>query len=108
MQTTILAGVKPLEEAYRAPVQSCRIEVTAERNILPADGLPKLVGVRTSQMKRVIMRADENGETQHISIHLARVSSNDINVATARLRREPGVHLVKVDSKTRRQNRAAE
>lgn len=98
----ILAGVKPLEEAYRARVQSCRIKVTAERNALVADGLAKLIGVRPSQVKRLVFTEAEGGDIQHIDIQLARVSSNDIQVVSTRLRREPDVHEIKVTNRKRR------
>ncbi|MHB8283454.1 MAG: MgtC/SapB family protein [Caulobacteraceae bacterium] len=98
----ILAGVKPLEEAYRARVQSCRIKVTAERNALVADGLSKLIGVRPSQVKRLVFTEAEGGDIQHVDIQLARVSSNDIQVVSTRLRREPGVHEIKVTNRKRR------
>lgn len=38
----ILAGVKPLEEAYRARVQSCTFAVTADKDALDLDNLKKL------------------------------------------------------------------
>ncbi|WP_158912528.1 MgtC/SapB family protein [Caulobacter sp. S45] len=98
----ILAGVKPLEEAYRARVQTCRLEVSADRDVLEEQGVAKAIGVRANQVKRMIIRDAEGGDTQQIVIQLSRVSSNDIRLATLRLRREPGVHDVKVTAKRRR------
>ncbi len=59
----ILAGVKPLEEAYRARVQSCGIEVIAERNAIIAEGVAKLVGVRQSQIKRLVIKDVDGGRS---------------------------------------------
>src|SRR5580704_8155911 len=42
----ILAGLKPIEEAYRARVQSFEVEVFAEREVVTAQNLKKLLGVR--------------------------------------------------------------
>ena len=108
MILAILAGVKPLEEAYRARVQSCGIEIMAERNAIIAEGVAKLVGVRQSQVKRLVIKDVDGGEMQHVDLQLARVSSNDIQVVTLRLRREPGVHEVKVTSRKRRESARAD
>ncbi|MHB8286565.1 MAG: MgtC/SapB family protein [Caulobacteraceae bacterium] len=91
----ILAGLKPLEEAYRAKIQSCRFDISTERGMLSMDGLPKQLGVRATQVKRILIQ-DEDGETQHLELQLARVSARDIRLVAERLKQLPGVHEVKV------------
>lgn len=97
----ILAGLKPLEDAYRARVQSCKIKVIAERGTLSTNDLAKLVGVRPSQLKRVLIQ-ETDADDQQAEIQLARVSTRDIHQITSRLRREPGVHEVKVGRQGKR------
>ena len=50
----ILAGVKPLEEAYRARNQSFQFHIRAERGKLTPDVLKTTLGIRRGQVKRFI------------------------------------------------------
>jgi len=97
----ILAGVKPLEEAYRARVQSCTFAVTADKDALDLDNLKKLLGVRANQIKRALMQEGPEGLLK-LDVQLSRVSRSEISQAAARLRREPGVHEVEVADRRRR------
>jgi putative Mg2+ transporter-C (MgtC) family protein len=95
----ILVGVKPLEEAYRARVQSCTLRISAEKGVVGAENIKRLLGVRMSQIRRVIIQDEAEGETQTATVQLARVSGNDIDAGVARLRRETGVQRVEVSRK---------
>ena len=97
----ILAGVKPIEEAYRARVQSCTFEVVAEKDVFVIADLKKLLGVRANQIKRVLMQDGLDG-MQRVDVQLARVSRSEISLAAGRLRHEPGVHEVEVVDRKRR------
>ena len=59
------------------------------------DGLPKQLGVRTTQVKRILIQ-EEDSELQRVELQLARVSTRDIRLVTARLKPLPGVREVKV------------
>ncbi len=91
----ILAGVKPLEEAYRARIQSYVLDIRSERAALAVDDLKTMLGVRGGQIKRVLTKpaADELEDT---TVYLVRVSQRDIHAGAARLRDAPGVHTVEV------------
>lgn len=91
----ILAGLKPIEDAYRARIQSCVFEMQAERGALSLDDLRKTLRVRGAQIKRVVVSPDE-GELERTTIHLTRVSQADIRAGAARLREAPGVQSVAV------------
>lgn len=96
----ILAGIKPLEDAYRARVQSCVLHIRAERGAIQPDQLKKLLHVRGGQIRRVVVTpADE--ELDEISVHLVRVSQADIRADAERLRAEDGVNTVKIVRKKR-------
>src|ERR1700728_2513127 len=51
----ILAGVKPLEEAYRARNQSCRLVIEATHGSLTPDLVKRTLGVRPGQIKRFVV-----------------------------------------------------
>jgi putative Mg2+ transporter-C (MgtC) family protein len=53
----ILAGVKPLEEAYRSRNQSFQFDIRAERGKLTPDVLKSTLGIRRGQVKRFIAHA---------------------------------------------------
>jgi putative Mg2+ transporter-C (MgtC) family protein len=96
----ILAGIKPLEDAYRARVQSCVLHIKAERGAIQPDQLKKLLHVRGGQIRRVVVvPADE--ELEEVTVHLVRVSQADIRAGAERLREADGVNAVKVVRKTR-------
>jgi putative Mg2+ transporter-C (MgtC) family protein len=96
----ILAGLKPLEEAYRARVQSCVVHMRSERGAVPMDALRKALRVRGGQVKRVqVTPAPE--DLEDTIIHLVRVSQADIRAGAAGLKEEPGVHSVRVSRKAR-------
>ena len=90
----ILAGVKPLEEAYRRRIKACVLRITAEPGVITPEALKTLVGLRMSQVVRVVIQ--DAGEVQTATVNLARVSDSDIRTGTARLRRAEGVLEVEV------------
>jgi putative Mg2+ transporter-C (MgtC) family protein len=84
----ILAGLKPLEEAYRTRAQGARLEITAERDRLNLSALHKVLGLRAGQIRRVISRSDETTGEERLSVTLARVSPQKLDRIIAEL---PGV-----------------
>jgi putative Mg2+ transporter-C (MgtC) family protein len=91
----ILAGLKPLEEAYRARVQSCVIEMVTERPAMPLSELRKTLGVRTGQVKSIATRQVED-DLEETTIYLVRVSREDVRSGAEQLRALPGIHSVSV------------
>jgi putative Mg2+ transporter-C (MgtC) family protein len=96
----ILVGVKPLEEAYRARIQSAVIIVNAERGALDVDHLKSILGVQPGQIRRVIVQPKDDGLDETV-IRLERVSQRDIRAANVKLKALPGVHGVTVRRKAR-------
>jgi putative Mg2+ transporter-C (MgtC) family protein len=85
----ILSDIKPLEEACRARVQSCVLHMRAERGVLTADQLKKVLGVRAAQVRR--LHANPAGDDlEDTTIHLVRVSRAEIRAGADRLRDQPG------------------
>ena len=100
----ILAGVKPLEDAYRRRIKACVLQITAEPGVITPEALKTLVGVRMSQVVRVVIQ--DAGEVQTATVNLARVSDSDIRTGATRLRRAEGV--LDVEVQRRRHARKAE
>jgi putative Mg2+ transporter-C (MgtC) family protein len=96
----ILVGVKPLEEAYRARVQSIVLRVMAEPNAFDIEGAKTALGVRTGQIKRMVTTPSE-GDLAETTIHLIRVSERDIRTGIARMKEEPGVHVVEIEQRSK-------
>lgn len=94
----ILAGMKPLEEAYRARIQSCTFRMRSERGAVPFDQLKKALRVRGGQVKRIEVQSVED-DLEDTTILLVRVSQADIRAGAARLKEMPGVQNVKVSKK---------
>jgi putative Mg2+ transporter-C (MgtC) family protein len=90
----ILAGIKPLEEAYRARNQSCRLRIEAANGALTPDLLKQALGVRTGQIKRFLVST--SGPNEEISVLLTKVSSQDIKAFVQKLDEVDGVSTVKV------------
>jgi putative Mg2+ transporter-C (MgtC) family protein len=97
----ILAGIKPIEDAYRARVQSCTLDVWAARDAFETIELKKLLGVRASQIKHVLIKENGSDDSQRLRVQLVRVSKNDIRLGVDRLRRASGVTTVEVAERMR-------
>lgn len=98
----ILAGVKPLEEVYRARNQSCRLSINAVRGAVTPELVQNTLKIRPGRIKRFLVTArdgddDDNGED--VTIVLVRVSSQDIETMVAKLRGVAGVNGVRVMSR---------
>jgi putative Mg2+ transporter-C (MgtC) family protein len=50
-----LAGIKPIEEAYRARNQSCRLKIEAANGALTPELLKQALAIRTGQIKRFLV-----------------------------------------------------
>ncbi|MBW6530333.1 MgtC/SapB family protein [Sphingomonas sp. RRHST34] len=75
----ILAGLKPLEEVYRARVQSCVIRAVAERGALSEKQIRKLLRVRGGQVRRMLVTPVQTDQAAW-TLHLTRVSQADLRV----------------------------
>jgi len=51
----ILAGIKPLEEAYRSRNQSCQLKIEVDNGSLTPDLLREALGLRIGQVKRFLV-----------------------------------------------------
>jgi len=83
----ILAGVKPLEESYRARRQSVQIELQVERGSMSIDRLREALGPRSRQVRQFIVQQNESPGLDDVTIVLARISPRDASDIVEQLRR---------------------
>jgi putative Mg2+ transporter-C (MgtC) family protein len=87
----ILAGLKPLEERFRASRTNLELRIKARREGFSLAVLERALGGRAGRVKQVVVRpADDDGEDD-VSLMLARVSAADTADIIRRLRAADGV-----------------
>ena len=90
----ILAGVKPLEEAYRARNQACTIRIGCEKaSDITADIVRQALGLRASQIKRFVV---ESYDPATLLVEVNKVSAEDIRTFSEKLAEIDGVRKVDV------------
>jgi putative Mg2+ transporter-C (MgtC) family protein len=92
----ILAGVKPLEELYRARNQSCRLVIETLHGALTPDLVKKTLGVRTGQIKRFVVKPKEGANFDEITLILTRVASQEVQSIAEKIQTLPSVNQVSV------------
>jgi putative Mg2+ transporter-C (MgtC) family protein len=95
----ILAGVKPLEELYRARNQSCRLVIEATKGTLTPELVKKTLGIRMGQIKRFIVKPSEGGHNDEVTLILSRVSSQETPSLVEKLQNIAGVNQVSIVSR---------
>ncbi len=87
----ILAGLKPLEERFRASRTNLELRIKARREGFSLGLLERTLGGRAGRVKQVVVRpADDDGEDD-VSLMLTRVSAADTADIIHRLRALDGV-----------------
>jgi putative Mg2+ transporter-C (MgtC) family protein len=92
----ILAGVKPLEELYRARNQSCRLVIETTHGALTPDLIKKTLGVRSGQIKRFVVKPKEGTNIDQVTLILARVASQEAQSIAEKIQALPNVNQVSV------------
>jgi putative Mg2+ transporter-C (MgtC) family protein len=92
----ILAGIKPLEEAYRSRNQSCQLKIEVESGFLTPELLRETLKLRVSQVKRFLVENRGNEGTDDLLVLLNKVSSQDIASFSGMLNELDGVKSVTI------------
>src|SRR6201996_3577313 len=92
----ILAGIKPLEEAYRARNQSCMLKIEVDNGSLTPELLRDALELRTGQIKRFLVESRNPEGTDDLVILLSKVSSQDIATYPEKLKELDGVREVTI------------
>jgi putative Mg2+ transporter-C (MgtC) family protein len=91
----ILAGVKPLEERYRASRQSIQIHLQSDHGAMSIDALGPALGTRTGSVRQFIVQQSEVADLDDVTIVLVRVTPKDAAEIIGRLRQLPFVKSVR-------------
>src|SRR3984957_7647031 len=97
----ILAGIKPLEEAYRSRNQSCQLRVEVENGSLTPELLREALSLRAGQIKRFLVESRNPQGTDDLVILLSKVSSHDIATFPEKLKELDGVREVTIMKKSK-------
>jgi len=97
----ILAGIKPLEEAYRSRNQSCQLRIEVENGSLTPELLREALGLRAGQIKRFLVESRNPQGTDDLVILLSKVSSHDIATFPGKLKELDGVREVTIMKKSK-------
>jgi putative Mg2+ transporter-C (MgtC) family protein len=92
----ILAGIKPLEEAYRSRNQSCQLKIEVDNGSLTPELLRATLDLRIGQIKRFLVESRNPEGTDDLVILLSKVSSQDIATFPAKLKELDGVRQVTI------------
>jgi putative Mg2+ transporter-C (MgtC) family protein len=92
----ILAGIKPLEEAYRARSQSCRLQVRATHGLVTPEILVSTLGLRPAQIRRFLVSLQPGGAVDDITVLIARISSAEVARLSSKVQAVPGVQSVEI------------
>lgn len=87
----ILAGLKPLEERYRASRTNLELQIKARRGGLSLGLLEGALGGRASRIKRIVVQAADQGDEDDVTLLLTRVSAVDTADIIRRLETVEGV-----------------
>jgi putative Mg2+ transporter-C (MgtC) family protein len=92
----ILAGIKPLEEAYRSRNQSCQLKIEVDNGGLTPELLRSTLDLRAGQVKRFLVESRNQDGTDELVILLSKVSSQDIATYPEKLKELDGVRQVTI------------
>jgi putative Mg2+ transporter-C (MgtC) family protein len=90
----ILAGIKPLEEAYRARNQSCQLKIEVENGSLSQEALREALGLRPAQVKRYLVNSRNADGVDEVVALVTKISSHDMATFPEKLKELDGVREV--------------
>jgi putative Mg2+ transporter-C (MgtC) family protein len=95
----ILAGLKPLEDRYRASRTNLELQIRALRGELSLGLLEKALGGRASRVKQIVVRAAELESEDDVTLMLTRVSAVDTADIIQKLHAVEGVLAINETSR---------
>jgi putative Mg2+ transporter-C (MgtC) family protein len=95
----ILAGLKPLEDRYRASRTNLELQIRALRGELSLGLLEKALGGRASRVKQIVVRAAELESEDDVTLMLTRVSAVDTADIIQKLQAVEGVLAINETSR---------
>ena len=96
----ILAGLKPLEERFRASRRKLELRLKTRSGEMSVGLLEQALGERASRIRQLVVRPAEEADVDDVRLTLTRVSKTDSENIVARLKAIPFVHEVLKESRT--------
>ncbi|HEY3797767.1 MAG TPA: MgtC/SapB family protein [Caulobacteraceae bacterium] len=87
----ILAGLKPVEDRFRASRTNLELQVRARRGEVSFSWLERTLGGRAARVKQIVVRPSEHDGEDDVSLTLTRVSAADTADIVRRLQLTDGV-----------------
>ncbi len=87
----ILAGVKPLEEHWRARMQTRTLRLVVRSGTLSIDTLHAATGARASRVRQFVVRPAEDPGFEEIAVSFVRLSHASVEAIAETLRGNPDV-----------------
>ncbi|MDQ0395482.1 MgtC/SapB family protein [Labrys monachus] len=92
----ILAGIKPLEERFRAQMAVRTIRLSAEHDKVTLDVVHEAAGLRASRVKQFVLRQRLEDGSDEVLVSFIRLSPQSVEDIAGRLRTIVGVRTVEV------------
>lgn len=90
----ILAGLKPLEERFRASRANLELRLKAQRGEMSVGLLEQTLGGRAARVRQLVVRPADEADVDDVRISLTRGSASDTQDIMARLRSVAAIHEV--------------
>jgi putative Mg2+ transporter-C (MgtC) family protein len=90
----ILAGIKPLEERYRAARQARDFFLVAVPGQVSIESLSRAIGPGPFRIRQFILQPTQTGDLEEIRIRVVPIAARDVEDLIARMRALPGVRDV--------------
>jgi putative Mg2+ transporter-C (MgtC) family protein len=91
----ILAGLKPLAARYKRTRSDLHLSMTAQRGTISVGLLQDALGVRTAQIRQLIIDRETEGQ-EEASLLMTRPSLKDAQDIIDKLRALPGIQAVQL------------
>ncbi len=92
----ILAGMKPIEERYRARRQRHDLSIVAAHGALTPDTLRALAGPCASKLRQIVIQQGEADASDTITLCLVHVDQSAVDALASRLRQHESVVSIEI------------
>ncbi len=95
----ILAGIKPLEEHFRARVHRRELRIVARRGAMSIEVLQSVLGPHASRVRQFVVQRGESDDLDDVAVSLVRLPRQTVEDIAAKLRALDGVVAVDIDER---------
>jgi putative Mg2+ transporter-C (MgtC) family protein len=95
----ILAGIKPLEEHFRARVYRRELRIVARRGAMSIEVLQSVLGPHASRVRQFVVQRGESDDLDDVTVSLVRLPRPTVENIAAKLRALDGVVAVGIEER---------